>query len=132
MLLALVVLVASTSAFTTTPSLQGGSQTSSSTSLYGAFDGKKGLANAYARGGKPSWVFEAETMYVEAPETKKKEKKSATVAAAPKKKVVAAVAKKAATVAKKASTVPKKAVNDKTPPKSTSTFKSPFASLFQK
>ena len=46
--------------------------------------------NAYARGGKPSWIFEQETMFVEEPAPKKK--KTVAKKAAPKK----AAAKKAA------------------------------------
>ena len=59
-----------------------------------AFEGRKLTAaeNAYARGGKPSWVFEAETMYVEEPAPKKaktvakKAVKKTAAAAAPAKK----------------------------------------------
>lgn len=42
--------------------------TRATTSL-NAFEGKKLdiSTNAYARGGKPSWVFEADTMYVDEP-----------------------------------------------------------------
>lgn len=62
-----------------------------------AFEGRKLTAaeNAYARGGKPSWEFEADTMYVVEPEPKKKK----TVVA---KKVVKKAVKKAAAPAKKA------------------------------
>ena len=54
-------------------------QTRATTSL-----SAKKIDNAYTRGGKPSWVFEQETMYVEAP------KKTVPKKTAPKKKVVAA------------------------------------------
>mmetsp|Transcript_9647 Transcript_9647/g.21744 ORF Transcript_9647/g.21744 Transcript_9647/m.21744 type:complete len:108 (+) Transcript_9647:46-369(+) len=53
------------------------------------------LNNAYARGGKASWEFEQETMYVEepkkaAPKKKVVAKKTVVKAAAPKKKAAAA------------------------------------------
>ena len=82
----LLVLVIAVSAQAFAPA---GYTSRASTSLY--------INNNYLRGGKPSWEFEAETMYVEEPKAAPK-KKVVAKKAAPKKKVAA---KKAAAPAKK-------------------------------
>ena len=82
----LLVLVVAVACGAFAPAMQ---SVRSETSL-NAFEGKKldASQNAYARGGKPSWVFEAETMFVEEPKEKPKKAapaKKAAAAAAPKK-----------------------------------------------
>lgn len=91
----LLVLVIAAAAQAFAPAATSGRASSTGLS---AFEGRKLTAaeNAYARGGKPSWEFEADTMYVVEPEPKKKK---AVVA---KKVVKKAVKKAAAGPAKKA------------------------------
>lgn len=91
-------------------------------SLQGAFDGTKFdvTRNPYARGGKESWEFERDTMYVEEPKPKKAPVKKAVVKKAPVKKIVA----------KKAPV--KKVVAKKAPAKKVAAKKSPAFSLFGK
>ena len=118
-----------------------------STVLAGSFDGKSifdATRNPYARGGKNSWEFEADTMYVEEPQQKKKAAAVAAKKVTPVKKVAKKVVVKRAAPVKK---VAKKAVAKKAVPakkvmkknvvaKKTSSAKkvasNPFAALFGK
>ena len=86
----LLVLVIAAAAQAFVPATSSGARASTGLN---AFEGKPLTAadNAYARGGKPSWIFEADTMYVEEPVKKTKK----TVAKKP-------VAKKAAAAKKPA------------------------------
>ena len=85
------LLVASATAFA--PATSG--RPATTLAAKGAFDGKPLTAadNAYARGGKPSWIFEQETMYVEEPKEKKSAKKAAPAEKKPARKFTSPIPK---------------------------------------
>lgn len=103
----LLLLVAITACMAFAPT----TQSRASTSLFG-------LNNAYTRGGKNSWEFENETMYVEEP---KKAAKAPVKAAAAKKAPVKAAAAKAPV---------KAAATKKAPVKAAAKVEAPKKKLF--
>uniref|UniRef100_A0A7S3L0X8 Uncharacterized protein n=1 Tax=Amphora coffeiformis TaxID=265554 RepID=A0A7S3L0X8_9STRA len=97
--------------------------TTSSSALFSAFDGKKfdPGQNPLSRGGKNSWEFELDSMYIEEKPKKK------TAAVSPKKKVVTAKSTSFGAFGQKAAAAAKK-----TPSAAKPAATNPLASLFGK